>query len=454
VDIIGSEPEKWKPETRETADHSLPYITAIALIDGEVTEKQFQPERFTDPKIWKFLENVKVERNAELSALYPGAVANTVHVDLVGGRRLTKRVNYPTGHAKNPLKDSQVEEKFNVLVEPMLGSDRARKIIDIVWKLDEAKNVDELMRAMEMATNSNPAKSGRLRFDILRRMSKSNRLRELIAKGAVIMPGVPNAAMARQVERAGFEAVYVSGAGMANATAGVPDIGLLTMTEVVKLAGYVAKAVAVPAIVDADTGFGGAENVARTIQELEKTGLAGCHIEDQEFPKRCGHVAGKSIVDLEEMVGKIKAAVAARRDPDFMIIARTDARGVEGFDSAVERAGEYLAAGADAIFPEALQSAEEFRDFAKEIDVPLLANMTGFGKSPLLSFQQLAEFGYRMVIFPQSAFRVSMRASEKFFEALKKTGTQSDWLDRMQTRQELYDLLDYDPDAESWNAES
>src|SRR5467141_825836 len=150
VDIIGSEPEKWKPETRETADHSLPYITAIALLDGEVTEKQFQPERFTDPRIWKFLENVKVVRNAELSALYPDAVANIVDVELVDGRRLTKRVDYPMGHAKNPLKDSQVEEKFNALVEPLLGSDRARKIIDIVWKLDEAKNVDELMKATEM----------------------------------------------------------------------------------------------------------------------------------------------------------------------------------------------------------------------------------------------------------------------------------------------------------------
>src|SRR5438477_12740380 len=285
-------------------------------------------------------------------------------------------------------------------------------------------------------------------------MKKTERVttmfRQLIAKGTVIMPGVPNAAMARQVERAGFDAVYISGAGMANATAGVPDIGLLTMTEVVKLAGYVAKAVAIPAIVDADTGFGGAENVARTIQELEKAGLAGCHIEDQEFPKRCGHLAGKSIVDLEEMVGKIKAAVAARRDPDFMIIARTDARAVEGFDRAIERADEYLAAGADAIFPEALESADEFRDFAKAIDLPLLANMTEFGKSPLLTFQQLADFGYRMVIFPQSAFRVSMKASEKFLAALKKAGTQSDWLDKMQTRQELYDLLDYDPDAESW----
>src|SRR6266404_8980166 len=156
--------------------------------------------------------------------------------------------------------------------------------------------------------------------------TKARGLRELIAKGAVLMPGVPNAAMARQVERAGFKAVDVSGAGMANATAGVPDIGLLSMTEVVMLAGYVADAVTIPAIVDADTGFGGAENVARTVRELEAAGLVGCHIEDQEFPKRCGHLAGKSLVDLEEMVGKIKAAVTSRRDRNFMIIARSNGR--------------------------------------------------------------------------------------------------------------------------------
>jgi methylisocitrate lyase len=265
-----------------------------------------------------------------------------------------------------------------------------------------------------------------------------------------MMPGVPNAAMARQAERVGFEAVYVSGAGMANARAGVPDIGLLTLTEVTQLAGYIAKAVKIPAIVDADTGFGGAENVARTIRELESAGLAGCHIEDQEFPKRCGHLAGKSIVDAEEMVGKIKAAIGARRDPDFMIIARTDARAVEGFDRAVERAGEYVAAGADAIFPEALQGVEEFRDFVREIDAPLLANMTEFGKSPLLSFHDLMELGYRMVIFPMSAFRVAMKASEEFLRALKQSGTQKDWIGEMQTRQELYELLDYDPAAEAW----
>jgi methylisocitrate lyase len=281
--------------------------------------------------------------------------------------------------------------------------------------------------------------------------TKASRLRELIRKGAVLMPGVPNAVMARQVERAGFDAVYISGAGMANATAGVPDIGLLTMTEVVTLAGYIANAVTIPAIVDADTGFGGAENVARTIRALEAAGLAGCHIEDQEFPKRCGHLAGKSLVDLEEMVGRIKAAVASRRDPDFMIIARTDARAVEDFKGALKRAHKYLDAGADAIFPEALQSAEEFRDFAKQVKAPLLANMTEFGKSPLLSFRELSDFGYRMVIFPQSAFRVSMNASEMFFAALKKTGTQSDWTEKMQTREDLYELLDYDPSAKSWS---
>jgi methylisocitrate lyase len=280
--------------------------------------------------------------------------------------------------------------------------------------------------------------------------SKTKRFRELIAASPVMLPGVPNAAMARQVERVGFDAVYVSGAGMANATAGVPDIGLLTLTEVAQLAGYIAKAVKIPAIVDADTGFGGSENVARTIRELETAGLAGCHIEDQEFPKRCGHLAGKSLVDVDEMTEKIKAAVAARRDPDFMIIARTDARSVEDFDRTVERAQRYVKAGADAIFPEALPSAEEFRDFASEIDLPLLANMTEFGKSPLLSFRDLAGFGYRMVIFPQSAFRVSMKASQRLLRALKESGTQKDWLDEMQTREELYKLLDYDPTAEKW----
>src|SRR5881396_479559 len=280
--------------------------------------------------------------------------------------------------------------------------------------------------------------------------SKSRRLRELITQGFVIMPGVPNAGMARQVEHAGFDAVYLSGAGMANATAGVPDIGLLTLTEVAQLANYVANAVEIPAIVDADTGFGGAENVARTVRELERAGLAGCHIEDQEFPKRCGHLAGKDLVDVDEMVGKIRAALGARSDPDFLIVARADGRSVEGFDSTVKRVRSYVEAGADAIFPEALQSADEFRDFAKEIQAPLLANMTEFGKSPLHSFQELSDFGYRMVIFPMSAFRVSMKASEEFLRDLKERGTQSDWIKKMQTRKELYELLDYDPNAENW----
>ena len=247
------------------------------------------------------------------------------------------------------------------------------------------------------------------------------------------------------VERAGFEAVYISGAGLCNATAGVPDIGLLTLTEVAMLAGFITRAVKIPCIVDADTGFGGADNAARTVRELEAAGLAGCHIEDQEFPKRCGHLAGKSLVTVEEMNEKIAAAAGARRDKDFLLIARTDARAVESFDKAVERAKSYLAAGADAIFPEALQGREEFRDFAKAVDAPLLANMTEFGKSPLLSRDELAELGYRMVIYPQTAFRVSMFATGQLLRDLKQTGTQESWLDRMQTRKELYELLDYDP---------
>jgi methylisocitrate lyase len=286
----------------------------------------------------------------------------------------------------------------------------------------------------------------------MRKETKAARLRELIAKGCVAMPGVPNAAMARQVESAGFDALYISGAGMANMTAGVPDIGLLTLTEVARLAGYVSDAVNIPAIVDADTGFGGAENVARTIRELERAGLAGCHIEDQEFPKRCGHLAGKSLIDAEEMAERVRAAVSARRDPDFLVIARTDARGVEDFARTVTRAEKYREAGADAIFPEALQTPQEFRDFAKAIDLPLLANMTEFGKSPLLSVRELSDLGYRMIIFPQSAFRVAMKASEEFLHALKKSGTQKEWVEKMQTREELYDLLGYDPAAESWPA--
>jgi methylisocitrate lyase len=270
-------------------------------------------------------------------------------------------------------------------------------------------------------------------------------LRRLLARGCHALPGAFNAATALLVERAGFEGVYVSGAGLCNATAGVPDVGLLTLTEVAQLAGYAARAVRIPALVDADTGFGGADNAARTVELFERAGIAGLHLEDQEFPKRCGHLEGKSLVSIEDALAKVRAAAAARTDRDFVIFARTDARAVEGFDAAVARAEQYLNAGADGIFPEALQTRGEFREFARRVKAPLLANMTEFGKGPLLSVKDLAALGYRLVIFPQTAFRVAMNASEQCLKDLKRRGTQKPWLARMQTRQDLYDLLKYDP---------
>jgi len=283
----------------------------------------------------------------------------------------------------------------------------------------------------------------------MKTIPKSTMLRRAIEQGCVMMPGAFNAATARLVERAGFQAVYVSGAGLANATAGVPDIGLLTLTEVAQLAGYIADAVRIPALGDADTGFGGLENVARTVHTFERAGLAGMHLEDQTFPKRCGHLAGKELVPLEEMIARINAAVQARRDVDFLLVVRTDARSVEGLDAAVRRAQDYVQAGADAIFPEALESALEFREFARRVRAPLLANMTEFGRSPLLSARQRGARGYRMVIFPLTAFRVSMKAAERCLRDLKRRGTQRSWLDHMQSRRELYDLLGYDPSADS-----
>jgi methylisocitrate lyase len=262
------------------------------------------------------------------------------------------------------------------------------------------------------------------------------------------MPGAYNALTARQIVAAGFEAVYVSGAGLANATVGVPDIGLLSLEEVARLAGYVAAAVRVPVLADADTGFGGPAMAAKTVRAFEAAGLAGLHIEDQVFPKRCGHLAGKEVVPAREMVKKIRAALAARRSPDFVIIARTDARAVEGMDAAIERARAYLDAGADAIFPEALRTAAEFAEFAKRVDAPLMANMTEFGQGPLLSVAQLAKTGYRMAIFPQTALRAGMRAQAACLNDLKRRGTQRGWVRRMQARAELYELLEYDPGKE------
>ncbi len=279
-------------------------------------------------------------------------------------------------------------------------------------------------------------------------LSKPRLLRDLMARRLVAMPGAFNALTAMQIERTGFDAVYVSGAALA-AARGLPDIGLLSMAEVVADAKVIANAVSIPALADADTGFGGPLNVTRTVQELERAGLAGIQVEDQEDPKRCGHLSGKRLIPASDMAMKISAAVEGRHDPGFVIVARTDARSVEGLDGAIARAGTYAKAGADVVFPEALESAEEFRTFAERlhregIKVPLVANMTEFGKSPYLSVREFEALGYRLVLFPVTALRVAAKAVEHMLHELRAMGTQKGLLDRMQTRQQLYELLRYD----------
>jgi methylisocitrate lyase len=283
--------------------------------------------------------------------------------------------------------------------------------------------------------------------------SRARRLRRLLQGPAIPVPGAFNALTALLIERLGFQALYVSGAAT-SAARGLPDIGLLSMTEMVADASRVAGAVRIPALADADTGYGPPLNVVRTVQEFEQAGVAGVQLEDQEMPKKCGHLPGKRIVPLAEMAAKIAAAVGARRDPDFVIVARTDARAVEGLDGAVHRAIAYARAGADAVFPEALESSGEFESFAQALSregvkVPLIANMTEFGKSPALTVKELDALGYSLVLFPVTGLRVAMKAVEEMLTELKATGTQQRWLGRMQTRENLYALLRYaDYDAQ------
>lgn len=270
------------------------------------------------------------------------------------------------------------------------------------------------------------------------------RLRETWTTETVAVPGVFCPLVARMAERLGFRAVYLSGAAL-SATLGVPDIGLVSASEFADAARAITAATTLPLLCDADTGFGEALSVERTVRLYEAAGAAGLHLEDQEMPKRCGHLSGKALVAAEVMVSKVRAAVAARSDADFVIIARTDARGVVGFDEALRRARMYVAAGADAVFPEALENEAEFAAFANALPgVPLLANMTEFGKSALIDRSRLAELGYRLVLYPVSGLRAAMRATESVLADILTKGHQRDRVETMLTRRELYDLLDYD----------
>jgi len=279
--------------------------------------------------------------------------------------------------------------------------------------------------------------------------SPGRRLRQALTKGTIICPGAFNALVARSVARAGFEACYISGGATAN-VAGYPDIGLITLTEMARTIREIADASGLPVVVDADTGYGEVECCVRTVREYERAGAAALHVEDQVFPKRCGHLDGKILFSTADMVNKILAMAEHRSDPDFMIIARTDARSVTSLDDAIERSIAYRAAGADMIFPEGLESEEEFARVAEASPGLLLANMTEFGKTPDITAERFGELGYRLVIYPLSMMRLAMGHVERGLKALKEEGTVRSVLGEMQPRQDLYALLNYTP-GEQWN---
>jgi methylisocitrate lyase len=269
-------------------------------------------------------------------------------------------------------------------------------------------------------------------------------LRAGLASGELqLFPGAFNPLSAKLIQGKGMHGVYISGAVL-SADLGLPDIGLTTLTEVAGRSQQIARMTDLPSIVDADTGFGEPMNVARTIQTLEDAGVAGMHLEDQVNPKRCGHLDGKQVVDLDTALKRIKAAVEARRDPNFLIMARTDARGVDGLQAAVDRAKALVDAGADAIFPEAMASLEEFSAVRAAVDVPILANMTEFGKSELFTTTQLADVGVNIVIFPVSLLRLAMGAAERGLDTITREGSLTSMLPEMQTRARLYEVLDYE----------
>jgi len=273
---------------------------------------------------------------------------------------------------------------------------------------------------------------------------KRRLFRERLATGELLrFPGAFNPLSARLIERKGFEGVYISGAVLA-ADLGLPDIGLTTLTEVAGRGQQIARMTELPAIIDADTGFGEPMNVARTIQTLEDAGLAGAHIEDQINPKRCGHLDGKAVVDENTAIKRIRAAVDGRRDPNFLVMARTDIRAIEGMDAATDRAKALVDAGADAIFPEAMRTLEEFAAMRAAVDVPILANMTEFGKSDLFTTDQLRDVGVNIVIWPVSLLRIAMGAAGRALDTLDTEGHLTGKLDEMQHRADLYDLIDYE----------
>jgi methylisocitrate lyase len=275
-------------------------------------------------------------------------------------------------------------------------------------------------------------------------ISAGKKLREAIATNSPLqIVGTINAYTALLAEKSGHKAIYLSGGGVAASSLGVPDLGITSLQDVLVDVERITNSTDLPLLVDIDTGWGGAFNISRAVKSLINSGAGGLHIEDQVAQKRCGHRPNKEIVSKQEMVDRVKAAVDAKNDDDFVVMARTDALANEGIDLAIERSLAYQEAGADALFPEALTTLEEYKMFSKEIDIPILANITEFGKTPLFNCEELKDSGVSMVLYPLSAFRAMSKAAESVYEEINQSGSQENVLNKMQTRDELYEVLDY-----------
>ena len=473
--VIGSganDPQKYSPDaSRETLDHSIMYIFAVALQDGVWHHlDSYQPARAARPDTVRLWRKITTREDSEWTQRYhhpdprQKAFGGRVTIRLVDGREICDELAIADAHPNGarPFARKDYRHKLFQLANTRVKETELERFISLCAGLRSL--TPDGVGNLNLAADTNwlrtlPALPTGLFFHGDRCMiappaspsARRTALRTALAENRLLrFPGAFSPLTALLIQQYPFDGIYLSGA-VASANLGLPDIGLTSMTEVADFAAAIDRVSHLPTLLDIDTGFGEPVNVARSVRAMEAIGVSALHLEDQTLPKRCGHLDHKELITANDMARKIRAAIDARSDPNLLIVARTDARGVEGLASTIERARAYVDAGADAIFPEALTSELEFAALRAAVTVPLIANMTEFGKSPLLSTDQLSNLGFNIVIYPVTTLRWAMQAVEEGLAGLHAAGSQATQVDRMQTRQRLYEILQYDAYAR-WDA--